>query len=711
MNTINEITIQAKKAANDNVTIKQLLKQGWQKTGFYEYQDKNENPIYWRIRLDPPINNNDNKWIRPLSFDGKQWVLKEPDLKGKKPLYLLPSIIKNPNAIVYLVEGEKCANALSKLGVITTTSGGAGSVNNTNWDYLKIKKVIIWRDNDDAGLKYAQEVTKLLLKIGCSVQWIDIDKLDLLPKGDCVDWLARNPHATKSNIEALPLIEPKINESSTSNQISQQQTELSVYSGAGIFEKAVLRLSKLPPVEYEQVRTTEAKRLKVRISFLDQCIQKNQAHIKDNKNDDELTCGIEPWSEQVNGLEIANNINNKLKNHIVLSNDQSIVITLWVFGSYCFEAFSIFPKLLITSPEKRCGKSTVMRVLYYLSNQSLLVSNITPAAIFRGIELWQPTLLIDEADTFIKGYEELRGIINSGHSRDTAFIMRVEGDGNNRVPKKFSTWSPMAIAMIKNPADTILDRSVIIKLRRKMPNEQIERLEVNSFSNLKPIRQKLKRWGLDNMTTIQNIIPEIPKSNNDRAIDNWLPLFAIADTLGGEWPQKIKTAFINLNEIDDSECLTTLLLGDIKSIFDEIKVEKIHSEFLVEKLMLLEDRPWNEYWHGRPITKYNLSKLLKPFGIKPKQTWIGNQNKNGYQLANFKDAFKRYLPLSTDQNSKPLDASTDADLEGFINSRIREDLEFPKTTEAAPDKVSRVLESEITETETETNINQTGENL
>jgi hypothetical protein len=283
--------------------------------------------------------------------------------------------------------------------------------------------------------------------------------------------------------------------------------------------------------------------------------------------------------------------------------------------------------------------------------------------------------------------------------------MRVEGDGKNRTPKKFSTWSPMAIAMIKNPADTILDRSLVIKLRRKMPHEQAKRLGINGFADEKPIRQKLKRWAIDNINAITNCSPDIPKSNNDRAIDNWLPLFAMAEILSGEWPQKIKTAFINLNETDDDECLTIMLLEDIQSIFDEIGKEKIHSEFLVSKLVRLEDRPWSEYWNGRSITKYNLAKLLKPFGIKPKQTWIGHQNKNGYQLSDFKDAFGRYLPVPANQNSRSLDMSHSTDLGDFINSRMHESLEFPKTEKASPDKDSRVLEFETI------NINTTGETL
>ncbi|MCK4608863.1 MAG: DUF3987 domain-containing protein [Gammaproteobacteria bacterium] len=199
-------TAQAKKAANEFPAIKNLLHKGWHKTGFYEYQDETGNPFYWRIRLDPSSSSKESKWIRPFSYNGKDWALKEPYFEqGKKLLYSLP-IIKNATSNIYIVEGEKCADALVKCGVLATTSGSAASATDADWGLLTSKHVIIWPDNDDAGFKYAQAVTEQLLKINCSVQWIDVEQLNLQPKDDCVDWLAANPNTTKQEIESLPLI-------------------------------------------------------------------------------------------------------------------------------------------------------------------------------------------------------------------------------------------------------------------------------------------------------------------------------------------------------------------------------------------------------------------------------------------------------------------------------------------------------------------------
>jgi hypothetical protein len=193
--------------------------------------------------------------------------------------------------------------------------------------------------------------------------------------------------------------------SSNHNNESVKTEVINVAIAKETIDDAVIRLSKLPQLQYEQVRKEEAKALSIRLSVLDSEVKKNSSPpprpIKDNSN--ELENGIEPWPEQVTGTEIALDIQELLKNHVILDNHQITATVLWVFGSYCIDAFPIFPKLLLTSPTKRCGKTTLMRILHCIVHRSLIASNTSAAAIFRSVELWKPSLLIDEADTFIKG--------------------------------------------------------------------------------------------------------------------------------------------------------------------------------------------------------------------------------------------------------------------------------------------------------------------
>jgi hypothetical protein len=187
-----------------------IRKQGYKPITLYTYTEVNGNPIYWKIRLDHPTK---GKWIRPLSFNGSKWELAEPPFKNGKPLYLLHEIHTRTDEIVWIVEGEKCANTLARLGLLTTTSGSSTSADGADWSHLKARTIVIWPDNDKPGIKYAKEVTAKLQSFGCHIKWVDISQIEFGDGGDGGDgddWITIHPEATKVDIEALPLNVPDL---------------------------------------------------------------------------------------------------------------------------------------------------------------------------------------------------------------------------------------------------------------------------------------------------------------------------------------------------------------------------------------------------------------------------------------------------------------------------------------------------------------------
>lgn len=183
------------------------LTQGLKSDGFkpketYEYLDKNGEAIYWRFRSE---HKDGRKTIHPLSKNGMGYQLKEPVFANGKPLYRLPDIYSDPNSTVFVVEGEKCVDALSKLEIVATTSGSAGSADGADWTPLSGRKIIIWGDNDKSGKEYVRKVGKELTQLSCEVYLIEVDKLSLPDKGDCVNYLELHPATTKTDIESLPL--------------------------------------------------------------------------------------------------------------------------------------------------------------------------------------------------------------------------------------------------------------------------------------------------------------------------------------------------------------------------------------------------------------------------------------------------------------------------------------------------------------------------
>jgi putative DNA primase/helicase len=182
----------------------------------------------------------------------------------------------------------------------------------------------------------------------------------------------------------------------------------------------------------------------------------------------------EPWPEPVVGDELLNELVRTFQRFIVLPEHADTALALWVLFTYLADVVDVAPILAATSPEKRCGKTTLLALLNRLVHHPLSASNISAASLFRTVEKWSPALLIDEADSFLRDNGELRGVLNSGHTRDTAFVIRTVGDEHE--PRRFSTWGPKAIAIIGSLPDTLADRSIVVELQRKSASERVEKL-------------------------------------------------------------------------------------------------------------------------------------------------------------------------------------------------------------------------------------------
>jgi len=381
-----------------------------------------------------------------------------------------------------------------------------------------------------------------------------------------------------------------------------------------------------------------AKEYNVRKSIIDRYIKEVTKKEHDG-GIPEVVTEIEPYEQEVDGAMLLDVISEELLKYVILPSGAAKAIAAWIVLTYSSDAFRILPLLGITSPVKRCGKTTLLEVLQGLTNKGLTASNISPAAVFRTIDKYHPTLLIDEADTFLKDNDELRGVLNSGHTKTTAFVIRVEGESLE--PVKFSTWGPKAISMIGTLPETLQDRSVVIKLRRKMPDESAAKLDIDFESECIDIRRMCQRWADDNLDELTITRPGMPKTNNDRMTDNWLPLFAIAEVAGGAWPEKIKQSMQKMMGGEDSN-IGVMLLEDIQEIFNS--TERIFSSDLVDALKEKLDRPWSDWNRGNGLTQNGLARLLKPFSVKSKNMRINEDLKKGYELDGFKDAFKRYIP-------------------------------------------------------------------
>ena len=422
----------------------------------------------------------------------------------------------------------------------------------------------------------------------------------------------------------------------------------------------IKRLAKLSPIEYGRTRKDAARKLRVTVGMLDQIVSKHRKQA-DEESATLPHWQVEPWPDAVTPAALLDSIVAVFNRYIVLPKYAAEALALWILHAWTFDAGDISPFVVLTSPTKRCGKTSVLILLNWLTPRSELASNISPSAIFRYIEEQQPCLLIDEADSFLKSSEEARGILNSGHTKAAAYVIRNVEMGGDHKPQRFSTWSPKVIASIGGLAGTLEDRAIVIPMQRKPKGAKVARCRRHDCAEFAYLRRQALRWAADNLETLQAAKPALPNSLNDRAADNWEPLLAIADLAGGEWARKARNAAKALSgekaEADDDDGVE--LLHDIRAAFAATDHEAIFTKDMIAQLGADEERPWAAYGRtGKPISDRQIAKLLGPFGIISGTVRIDGTTAKGYYRSAFVEAWNAYsksekASRQPDGNSQP----------------------------------------------------------
>jgi uncharacterized protein DUF3631 len=375
---------------------------------------------------------------------------------------------------------------------------------------------------------------------------------------------------------------------------------------------------------------------------------------------------VEPWSDPVNGAALLDEISAMLRRYVIADAPTLHAAALWIVQTWLIDHLTVSPIANITAPEMRCGKTVLLTVLGKLAYRAMQVANIAPAAIFRAIEAWSPTLLVDEVDTFLQEHEEARGILNSGFTRDSAFVMRCVGD--DHMPAKYSTWGAKALCGIGKIANTLADRSIPLRLRRKTADERVENLRRSNPEDWDYLRARIARFAADNGARIAALWPTQVDALGDRANDCWEPLFAIADFAGSHWPETARAAALTLHGIEpDVPSTGAALLGDVREVFEVKHVDRLPSADLLTALVEEEEAPWATWNRGRPMSVKQLSARLADFGIRSQSIRLPNgKTPKGFHLAQFGDAFSRYLcqPSHVSSATSP-QANGDAGLSSF----------------------------------------------
>lgn len=357
------------------------------------------------------------------------------------------------------------------------------------------------------------------------------------------------------------------------------------------------------------------------------------------------------FAGRVTGAEVAREILQTVNRHMFLANDEGVQITLWAMNTWVFQQMDILPKLAIGSPVPGCGKSILTEVMEAVCSEAVPASNVSAAVVYRLIEDNTPTLILDECDSFLKDNEEMRGILNSGHTRRQAFVLRCVGDEHE--VRRYSTYMPTVLSGIGKKAATLEDRSIHVRLVKVNGADRPPRVPFRHYEEQEVLRQKLAKWAAG--AKVKFI--EIEATANPRTQDNWSVLYSIALVLGEEWPEACLTAYRKECQRETTEEVRgLLLLKDIHRLFSEdhddigeVKGRKrLKSSALTTLLNTQEESPWKEM--GRDgLTANKLGAMLADFDVRPRTLAFGKDRKKGYCESFFREAFEAYIEPEPDE--------------------------------------------------------------
>lgn len=353
------------------------------------------------------------------------------------------------------------------------------------------------------------------------------------------------------------------------------------------------------------------------------------------------------------GDRILNAVHTFIGRFVVFPTEHEHTATaLWTAHAHALDCFESTPRIAFLSPEPGSGKSRALEVLETLVPRPLQSVNCSAAVMFRkvGDVLNRPTVLFDEVDTIFgpkaKEHEDIRGLLNGGHRRG-ASAHRMVGQGSSMRAVEFPAFAAVALAGLGDLPDTLMTRSIIVRMRRRASTEKVEpfrhRIHTPEGNEL---REWLTAWADQVEPMLCDVWPALPPGLVDRPADCWEPLITIADAAGGDWPERARDAALELSKIEPKDVsLGIRLLIDLASIYQDGPsfADAMHTEAILEGLNGLDDAPWGDLY-GKPLDARGLSRRLRKYAVEPRDVWIAGVTKRGYRREDLWDAWGRYVP-------------------------------------------------------------------
>jgi hypothetical protein len=319
---------------------------------------------------------------------------------------------------------------------------------------------------------------------------------------------------------------------------------------------------------------------------------------------------------------------------------------LWIMHAHAFDAFGTTPRFSITSNGYGAGKSRVLEVTELIAPNPINGVDMTPATLWRLLEHYKPTLLVDECDTVFgrvgssAAHRELRSILNAGH-RAGAVVPRTYGAEDI---KMFHVFGPVMLAGVGKLPDSVRSRSVEVPMRKARPEELARLREFeweDAVERCKAARDLLPAWagGSESRTAavkaLRAVKPDVPVHDRDK--DVWKPLLAIAELASvydeGEaadadtWAMRAYRACVKLTgeREQKQEPAGKLVLRALVRVFERADKPVMSTDAIMKELRTMDSGAWDA------LTPRMLSNLVADYGLSPHTIRIGNATPRGYK--------------------------------------------------------------------------------
>jgi hypothetical protein len=347
------------------------------------------------------------------------------------------------------------------------------------------------------------------------------------------------------------------------------------------------------------------------------------------------------------GAELLDSVDAFLTRFVAYPSEHArIAHVLWIAHTHLMDCWESTPRIAFLSPEPGSGKSRCLEVTEPLVPRPVHAVNTTPAYLFRKVsdEAGPPTILYDEIDTVFgpkaKDNEDIRGMLNAGH-RKGAVAGRCVVRGKIVETEELPAYCAVALAGLNDLPDTVMSRSIVVRMRRRAPTEKVEpwRLRINA-PQAEPIREALTAWAAESAEHIT--WPELPPQIQDRNADVWEALIAVADLAGGDWPERARCGAVALvaDSMAGAPSIGVQLLTDLRSVF--AGHDLLPTEAILAALHEMDERPWNDL-RGKPVDSRWLSRQLSKYGIKSGTIRTSEGTPKGYKAADLHDPWTRYV--------------------------------------------------------------------